>query len=116
MEPAPMEEMFSKSQSQWGGSGINSTRNKLPDTSTIDLNAESSSLQKFYVCEFDVATLASKLATGGSPDSFIVREKLLDKVEDDEEKVRGLERHRELKKCQWYLKYSYSSCITDVSR
>ena len=43
----------------------------------------------------DVAMLASTLANGGSPDPYLVPEKDLDKLEDNEEKVRVLEWHRD---------------------
>ena len=41
------------------------------ELSTI-INAESQSLQKFLCLQVDVATLSSKLANGGSPDSVLV--------------------------------------------
>ena len=72
------------------------------ELSTI-INAESSSLQKLFCLRVDVATLVTKLANGGRPDSFesfIVPDKLLDKFEDVEEKVRVLEQHRD------YLKFN----------
>ena len=67
---------------------------------STSINAESSFLQKFLCLRVDVATLVSTLANGGSPDYFIVPEGLLDKIEDDEEKVCVLELHRDhLKLC-----------------
>ena len=67
------------------------------ELSTI-INAESSlqsSLHRKLCLRVDVAMLASTLANGGSPDPYLVPEKDLDKFEDDEEKVRVLERHRD---------------------
>ena len=67
------------------------------ELSTI-INAESSlqsSLHRKLCLRVDVAMLASTLANGGSQDPFLVPENMLDKIEDDEAKVRVLERHRD---------------------
>ena len=51
------------------------------------INAGSSpALHKFLCLRVYVAMLTSTLANGGSPDPFLVPEKLLDKFEDDEGK------------------------------
>ena len=87
MEPAPVDETFSKSQSQCGGSGSRSTKHNLQDTSAMELstiiNVEPSSLHKYLCLRVDVARLASKLSNGGSLDhSYVVPDKVLDTIED----------------------------------
>ena len=90
--------------------------------STI-INVKSLSLQKYLCLRVDVARLASKLANGGiggSPDSFVVPEKLLDTIEDCEEKVRVLERHRNyfrlcLQEEQEQRRDDSKSCLEDKS-
>ena len=86
------------------------------ELSTI-INAESS-LHRKLCLRVDVAMLASTLANGGSPDPYLVPEKDLDKFEDDEEKVRVLERHRDylefklrLKEQQEQHKDDLKSCL-----
>ena len=102
-----MDETFSKTQSQCGGSGSRSTRNNLQDTSAMELstiiNAESSLPRKLCL-RVDVAMLASTLANGGSQDPFLVPENMLDKFEDDEAKVHVLERHRDYLELKLRLK------------
>ena len=92
LEPAPVDEIFSKLQSQCGGSGSRSssgsTRNNLQDTSAMELSAiigAESSLHRKLCLRVDMAMLVSTLANGGSPDPYLVPEKDLDKFEDDEE-------------------------------
>ena len=48
--------------------------------------------------------LASTLANGGSPDPYLVPETDLDKLEDDEAKVRVLERDRDYLELKLRLK------------
>ena len=73
------------------------------ELSTI-IKAEPSSLQKLLCLQVDLAILASTWADGGRHHSFIAPEKLLDKIEYDEEKVRVLERHRDYLKFKLCLK------------
>ena len=74
--------------------------------STI-INAESSlqsSLHRKLCLRVDLAMLASRLANGGSPDPCLVPETDLDKLEDDEAKVRVLERDRDYLELKLRLK------------
>ena len=76
------------------------------ELSTI-INAESSlqsSLHRKLCLRVDVAMLASTLANGGSPDPYLVPETNLDKLEDDEVKIRVLERHRDYLQLKLRLK------------
>ena len=76
------------------------------ELSTI-INAESSlqsSLHRKLCLRVDVAMLASTLANGGSPDPYLVPETDLDKLEDDEAKVRVLEWHRDYLELKLLLK------------
>ena len=72
------------------------------ELSTI-INAESSLPRKLCL-RVDVAMLASTLANGGSPDPYLVPETDLDKLEDDEAKVRVLEWHRDYLELKLLLK------------
>ena len=89
------------------------------ELSTI-INVEPSSLHKYLCLRVDVARLASKLSNGGSLDSFVVPDKLLDTIEDYGEKVRVLERHRNyLRSCleeeQEQRRDDSKSCLEDKS-